>query len=136
MSIESGDGWKLEAINPINGLLYNLAVPYGKKEAIKRHGVGRARELIEVVPGVVRYPRAVFRGVRNRWQKQGLCYVGLPDRAYDVNTGNRIPPWEGKVFLVFANQYLVVYTWRWEVADAALSHLPEGYKTRFSKKLL
>jgi hypothetical protein len=128
--------WKLDAINPRDGQLFHVIVKYDKKEAIKWHGVGRVRELIELVPPIVRNPKAVFRGVRDRVERRWLCYVGLPDCAYDRVSGHRIPPWPGKVFLVFVNANRVVYNWRWDPADLDKPYLPEQYEIRFDKQLL
>lgn len=130
------DAYFLDAINPEKGQVFSLIVRYGKKEAVKRYGAGRTKELIEIVSWLVLHPTSIWQGLRDRNARDWLCYVGSPNSAIDLPTGRRIPPWPGKVFLVFANAERVVYTWGWEPSDPESPQFPEGYKTRFRRQVL
>lgn len=65
-----------------------------------------------------------------------LCYVGLPDRAYDYESGQRREPWPGLVYLVYVNASMFVYSFVWAKADPDVPYLPVAHDTRFKEKLL
>lgn len=131
----SGLDWKLPAFNPIDCQQWTVSVPTAHIELIWRKGMGQSRELAELVPPVLLRPIAVFRGLRDRESAEGLCYVGVPSRAYNYSTGQRLPPWPGEVYLVFVNGARAVYTERWEKCAPDNPELPEGYGSRFVERL-
>jgi len=125
----------LDAFNPIDCQFYKVTVRGTKADWVRQIGVGATKVLHEIVPPTLRNPTAVFRGLRDRDAANWLCYVGLPARAYDYETGNRVPPWENEVFLVFVNDNRVVYSWRWEKSDPCDPRLPKGHESRFDRRL-
>jgi len=137
----SGEGVRrpdgvLQAFNPRDGQFIPVFVRESKAEVVRRRGVGPARELGECVPPTLSLPHAVFRGLRDQDEEEGLCYVGHPDRSFDYKSGNRVPPPAGEVFLVFVNEQRIVYTWGWERMSPDNAELPEGYATRFKERLV
>lgn len=126
----------LDALNPRDGSIRQLFLRESKIESTARRGMGAARELAYLVPDVLLHPTAIFRGVREEGERQWVCYVGFPSDAYNYRTGERIRPRPGQVFLVFADDYGILYNWRWEQADKDALHLPERHGSRFEERLL
>ena len=91
----------------------------------RNRGMGATKELVFLVPQVLKDPTCVFRGLR--WERDEsrksrdrpgwLCYCGLPDKAF-LAGGRAIPPYQGEVFLVFLDDDKYVYHCGWEEADA------------------
>lgn len=130
----------LEAISPKDGKLWEVRISTARIEAIGKRTKGQVLECAYVVPQVLKAPTGIFEGLRkdedearegNGW----LCYVGVPKAAYAPD-GRQIPPWPGKVFLVFLNQDRVAYGWRWEKCDPSAPTLPDGHGERFKRRLL
>jgi hypothetical protein len=131
----SGADWKLLAFNPIDGQRWTVIVPAAHIWLTWQRGMGPTRELAELVPFVLEHPTAVFRGLRDRESPEGLCYTGLPSKAYDYSNGKKVGPWSGEVYLVFVNGAGAVYTERWEKSAPDDQTLPEGHETRFVERL-
>jgi hypothetical protein len=81
-------------------------------------------------------PTAVFRGVREEGERDWLCYVSRPGRAYDYRTGEEVDGWEGQVFLIYVTDDRILYLWVWAQADGDNPNLPVNYASRFEERLL
>jgi len=105
---------------------------------------GAIREAAELVPFTLKYPSAIFEGLRPPDDKHSgdspgwLCYCSKPVRDF-TKDGQECNPEPNKVFLVFVNEDKIIFNWRWEDADSesldGKKYLPENYKTRFRKQI-
>lgn len=113
---------------------------------VAKSGAAAAAMARELLPQVLESPSAVFEGLR--WDDDQspsgdgwLCYVGTPktdfvpeDKRPDARA--REVSWRaGFVLLVFLNHDGVAYLWRREKADANDDTMPNGFQSRFRKRI-
>jgi len=109
-------------------------------QAVGRRSLGHAKECGYIVPAILQEPTAVFEGLTREEDEdhRGVgwrCYCGVPKQSFQAD-GTSGRPYPGQVYLVFVNADGVAYNWRWEKADRDNPTLPEGYETRFKRRLL
>ena len=126
----------IEGINPADGKQGEVFLRQAKITATAKRGMGAAKELAYLVPFTLQNPTAIFRGVREEGEREWLCYCGQPPDAYNHKTGERVPPWLGQVFLVFADDDGIIYNWRWDKADSENLRLPADHARRFEEQVL
>ncbi len=119
---------------------WDILLPDSSVHESRRRGIQLASELAFILPEVLRNPTAIFMGIR--WDADEklagdvpgwLCYVGLPQKSYDVN-GRETDAYVDKVYLVFVNEDRVVYHYRWDKCCPDNPRLPMGHKTRFRER--
>lgn len=131
----------VEAIEPGTGKLTPVLISHDRLRLVGRRSRGQALECGEFVPMVLRRPSAVFEGLctdKDEPRGRGYgwrCYCGRLSYAYNEE-GKRIPPWPNEVFLVFVTDERVAYLWYWSKCDPEDNTLPQGYQTRFKKRVL
>lgn len=123
-----------------HGGVLSVFISHERLVTLGKRSKGQILEAAEIVPAVLQNPRAIFEGFCTDGDEdhRGVgwrCYVGLPDRSYTVD-GQKRPPWEDEVFLVFLNEDRVAYNWRWEKCDLDAPNLPKNYADRFKMRLL
>jgi len=109
-------------------------------KAVATRSMGQTKECAYLVPYILQTPSSVFEGLRREEDEdpRGVgwrCYCGLPTAAYRAN-GTEVNPYPGQVYLVFVNQAMIAYNWRWERADPDNPRLPNGHEIRFRTRLL
>jgi hypothetical protein len=75
-------------------------------------------------------PKRIFKGILRPISEKGWCYVGKPQRWY-IKQNCDVPFPEDKVFAVYLNERLHVYTFRAEEVDPEDSLSPKDWKNRF-----
>jgi len=130
----------LDAVDPVQGTVLQVQVSYQRMLAVGRRSMGHAQECAQLVPMTLQHPTAVFEGLcrdedEDRRGVGWRCYCGTPDRAFHADGAARAP-YPRQVYLVFVNDENVAYNWRWERCDPDNVTLPEGYATRFKRRLL
>ncbi len=130
----------IAAANPIDGKQCDVLISYERMQAVGRRSLGHAKECAYIVPRILQHPTAVFEGLgRDEDEaREGFgwrCYCGLPDQAF-LQDGTPVRPFSGQIYLVFVNDELVAYNWRWEKADSSDPRSPREHETRFRKRLL
>jgi len=123
-------------IDPVDGKPRTVFLRSAKMQEVARRGMGAARELAHSVREVLGSPTAIFRGVREEGESEWLCYSGIPSQAFDYKTGQGGKAWEGEVLLVYVNDDLIIYHWRWEKEDSRSPGLPIDHATRFNERAL
>jgi hypothetical protein len=130
---------ELPAIDPHDGGTWTVLVSGRTMERVKSRGLGATRELADTVKWSLSNIRHLFRGLRDDEDDVDddgwLCYVARPNHAYDWKTTDRVPPWEGEVFLVYVTDERVVYQWKWVKADPENPNLPIDHNDRFKVKV-
>jgi hypothetical protein len=129
----------IEASNGRGGVV-SVLISHQRIVMLSSRSKGQILEAGEIVPAVLKSPKAIFEGFCTEGDEdtRGVgwrCYVGLPDRSYTVD-GQRRPPWEDEVFLVFLNVDRVAYNWRWEKCDLDAPNLPRNHADRFKQRVL
>jgi hypothetical protein len=128
---------ELQAINPADGKVWNLLLRHGKMDWVAlNRGKGAALELAYTVPWALTHPTAIFRGIREDGEIDGLCYVSNPSRMYHYRSGDERPALPGTVFLIYVDDVGIVYLWRWEKSDLRDESLPANSAARFEERLL
>jgi len=131
---------RLAALDPNTGETCYVQISHDRMQAVGRRSMAHAMECAHIVPNILQRPAAVFEGLRrdedeDRYGAYGWrCYCGLPDHAYRSD-GTKRPPYPNQVYLVFVNDEVVAYNWRWERADSDDPTLPDDYENRFKKRL-
>jgi hypothetical protein len=130
----------LDAIDPRDGGSWQVLLQDSKMDYVASQGHGAAMELADIVRWALRHPTAIYRGIRDLErdisEDDWLCYVTVPQHAYDHKTGDKRPPWVGEVFLVFVTDERIVYCWYWCECDGQQTHLPTDHENRFADKVL
>jgi hypothetical protein len=130
----------LDAIDPNDGGKWQVLLSNSKMDWVAAQGHGAAMELADTVRWTLLHPRAIFRGVRDLDKEveedNWLCYVSTPNHCYDHKTGERRPPWDGEIFMVFVTEERVVYNWYWDECDRQDVNLPTDHENRFIEKVL
>ena len=134
----------LEAINPADGTLFGVYLPNDLIQIKGKRSFGDAFTIARVVPYVLKYPAAIFEGLRderdeNRNSAGWRCYCGRPPFRYKSD-GTECNPYPLQVFLVFVDSENVVYQWYWSQADLDSwnqgKYYPVDYSERFREQLL
>lgn len=131
--------YALEGIRPADGERWSVLLSREKADWMLRYrSQGQIEEMIRLVPKALLMPTAIFKGLRDRAEKDWLCYCFVPDRAYHPS-GTPKPPYEREVFLVFVSvegDRRVAYLWYWHEADPGDPGLPLGHADRFGRRVL
>lgn len=134
------DHTSIEAIDPADGKPWELLLSGTLLARVGKHSMGKSLELAHSVTNVLRYPKAIFQGIRDLdrdvVQDDWLCYVGVPPHAYDYKTDERRSPWQGQTMLIYVNGDRVIYNWYWASAHNKVAFLPEDYEDRFEQRVL
>jgi len=131
----------LSAIEPKDGTLTcQILISHERMQAIVRRGMGHVKECGNIVPMILEKPTAIFEGLRldedeDRRGYGWRCYCGVPEHSYRAD-GTEGRPYPGQVYLVFVNDEMVAYNWRWEKADPNNPKLPMNHEDRFKERLL
>jgi len=130
----------VKAINPVDGKSYEVALSHSRIKETAKRGMGAILEASRLVEYVIQNPTAIFEGIRRdaddpNYGASWRCYCGLPTCAFNAS-GKEVNPPAGMVFLVFVNDEMVVYNWRWDKADADTPRYPHNYKDRFRERVL
>lgn len=128
----------LDAFEPATGkaVASSVAVTYERASALMRAGRGKVMEITSTVAETLRWPVAVFSGIRCDDDERGSdtvgwrCYVGRP-KTYLTSDGRTFPSDPGDVFVVFVNGDGIAYNWRWEAASPDNPRLPRDHASRF-----
>jgi hypothetical protein len=131
LSIKANDG---------RGGVFDVLISHQRLLALARRSKGQIFEARELVPAVLQGPKAIFEGFCTEGDEDNRgvgwrCYVGGPDRSYTAD-GQKRPPWEDEVFLVFLNADRVAYNRRWEKCDWDDPMLPQNHADRFKERVL
>jgi hypothetical protein len=102
----------------------------------KRIGVGAIKELVYTLREEVVRPKAIFRGEKYEGEPDWICYACRPARAYAYDTGDALPAWKGKVFLVLVDGEQIIQRVLWVKADPSNPDLPEDHGARFGERLI
>jgi hypothetical protein len=107
---------------------------------VATRSMGHAKECAYMVPFTLQHPVGIFEGLKEDADEdpRGLgwyCYCSTPSYSYDEN-GKQIPPFPGRVFLVFVNRDKVAYNWYYDRVDASDQRFPERFETRFQRRAL
>ena len=136
----------IPAVNPEPGQPDLRLIYFQPRVAhVKKLGaLGAIKEAAELVPYTLKYPCAMFEGLRppdddHSGNSPGwLCYCSRPALKFK-RSGEECNSDTDQVFLVFVNEDLIIFNWRWEYADVeslgSKQYLPVNYKTRFRKQL-
>jgi hypothetical protein len=118
-----------------------VLIPTHRLQWAARMGDGAVRELAESIPQVLAEPTHLYRGIMRDAddEKAGehpgwLCYVGKPDRRYDLRSGEE-RSLAGRVLLVYVNAGRIVYNHRWEEEDEVIPGQPADLQDRFREQL-
>ena len=130
----------IAAINPEDGTKYDVLIAYERMMAVGRRSLGHANECAHIVPETLQNPTAIFEGLtleedEDRRGYGWRCYCSVPTRAFRSD-GKERNAYPNQVYLVFVNDEMVAYNWRWENADADDPRLPMNHATRFRRRLL
>jgi hypothetical protein len=129
----------LKAVDPHDGGHWDVLITHDKMDWISKKGNGASLELADTVRWSLLNPRSLRRGVRDLDREisedNWLCYCATPRHAYDHKTGEKRPPWEGEVFLVYVTEDRFVYLWYWDKCDNLVSHLPRDFESRFIEQI-
>lgn len=108
-----------------------------------RKGRGAALELAELVPNTVQgnWFASAWKGVTDYDTEEGdeawTVYVSTPPYAYDHKRAIKVDPWEGEVFMVFADGDGLIRWYGWGKADPNNPKLPIDHdQHRFGRQLL
>lgn len=134
-------GEYMQAVDPVDGSLFDVLIPANKLEWVCKQGKGAILELHHSVRHVLSQPRQIFQGLcrdeddtvdgTENW----LCYSGVPNVRY-VKESGEIRPTKNRVLLVFVNAERTVYTYRWSEENPSMPGYPTDYDERFKRKLL
>lgn len=128
--------WTLPAFNPHNPNDEPIEVWLDQAhiDGLTKRGLETRFARIQLIPEVLKSPRAIFQGLKREEQEDGLCYAGVPDVDHR-NVSITVPPPKSMVFLVFITACNKISDWRWEKCDKDALDCPENYRTRFEKIL-
>jgi hypothetical protein len=132
----------IRGINPFTREEWDIRISHARMDSVAKRSLGQLKELAHTLPEVLRYPTAVFQGVREDGERDWLCYCGQPSHAYDGATGSKKRAYLGEVYLVYVNADRVAYNSRWDKCDPDDIRLPCNYedrpgtKGRFLKRLI
>jgi hypothetical protein len=130
----------LQAVNPAGGTACEVQISFDRMQAVARRSLGHAKECGYIVPAILQKPTAIFEGLRQDEDEdpRGVgwrCYCGIPEHSYRPD-GTAGRPYPNQVYLVFVNEEVVAYNWRWEKADPDDPRLPQNHSTRFKQRVL
>ncbi len=124
--------WTLRGASATGYGTQEFRIPHALVEHIERYGPEHKFHELKLVKEVLELPTVIFEGLREE-QEDGLCYAGIPSGSY-TNQGTKMPPLEGKTFLVFLSNDRKVFQWRWEEADPERSGYPVQWRVRFGSQ--
>lgn len=127
---------KISAIDPSDGKEWEIRLSDDRIKHIALRGRSHLLTAAYIVPEILSFPTAIFKGIREDGEKDWLCYCGIPTKSYRGRDGTEAAPYSFQVFLVFVNEDRVVYNWRWEKCDQQQSNLPMNFEERFLERLL
>ena len=107
-----------------------------ERDIVRKAGidVGRAKEAAFCTQEVLKQPRRVYQGLRDRGEDEWLCYCGIPLNSYHPN-GTPRPPKEDRLFLVYVNCDRVAYDWSWVDCNPDHTAIPVDYLSRFKRQV-
>jgi hypothetical protein len=131
----------VKAHDPVSGADIDVFISQERLLNVASRSRGQLLEVRDLVPQALQCRGPIFEGLckdadedqRGRgvgWR----CYCCLPDRSYSQD-GHKCPPRRGQVYLVFVNEELVAYNWRWESWDPQNHELPLDHENRFKRRL-
>lgn len=136
------DWHEIAGFDPQTGKECPLYVDDRTIDIAGRKGMGASLELAELVPGTVqgKWLASAWRGVTDYDTEDGdetwTVYVSSPPYAYDHKRGIKVDPWEGEVFLVFADGDGLIRSYGWGKSSDD-PKLPADYdQHRFGRQLL
>lgn len=123
----------LEALDPMNGGLWDLRVTTAFLDRCCRLSDGERKTLAYTVPHACTHPTRIYQGVRDEGEHEWLCYCAQPTQRYR-KMGGMVESEDDEVFLVYVNQDRRIYSFAWERTDYPNSGLPNNL-ARFNRRV-
>ena len=91
------DGLATAAIDPVTGKEFEVIISYSRIQHLGKRSQGQTLDCATIVPEILRYPKAIFQGLKRDADEVGSkvkgwrCYCGVPSRAFRKD-GTEVSP--------------------------------------------
>jgi hypothetical protein len=132
------DPFSFDALDP-SGVTYKVLIREKRLLALAKLGPAALLEARHLLPQALQAPTVIFQGLRwegdeDKDRPGWRCYVSKLKFMYDKR-GDVVASDPTEVFLVFVNDQMIAYNWRWEAADQDDPEIPINSGSRFHEKI-